>query len=87
MLLTLHFWINVAIGAGLSGAVFVVYMFFSRGMCRAALEFAPACTLESRWQAFLLNWESALFFLPIALCIGAVVGMRTARRKGKETAK
>ena len=87
MLLTLRFWINVAIGAGLSGSVFVIYMFFSRGMCRAALEFAPSCTLESRWQAFLINWDSALFFLPIALCIGAVVGMRLEARKGRETAE
>ena len=83
----LSFWINVALGAGLSGTVFLVYMFFSGGMCRAALEFAPACTLESRWQAFLMNWESALFLLPIALCIGAIVGMRVAARQGRETGK
>lgn len=75
----LRFWVNVAAGAALSGAVFLIYMFFSGGMCRAALEFAPACTLESRWQAMWLNWESSLFLLPIALCVGALVGMRVGR--------
>ena len=77
----------MALGVGLSGSAFVIYMFFSGGMCRAALEFAPSCTLESRWQAFLLNWESALFFLPIALCIGAIVGMRVAARQERDTGK
>lgn len=83
----LRFWINIVVGAALSGAVFILYMFFSGGMCQAALEFAPSCTLESRWQALRLNWESALFLLPLALCIGALGGMRMAQRKKRAGVK
>lgn len=83
----LRFWANIAGGAALSGTVFVIYMFFSGGICRAALEFAPACTLESRWQALLLNWDSALLLLPLALCVGALVGLRMARWDKKERGK
>ncbi|MFN3608518.1 MAG: hypothetical protein ACK4Y9_05590 [Hyphomonas sp.] len=83
----LRFWANIAGGAALSGAVFLIYMFFSGGICRAALEFAPACTLESRWQALLLNWDSALLLLPLALCVGALVGLRMARWDKKERGK
>ena len=79
----LRFWAHVAGGAAPSGAVFLIYMYFSGGICRAALEFAPACTLETRWQALLLNWEGALFLLPVALCVGALVGMRVSRLKKK----
>lgn len=82
-----RFWANVAGGAALSGTIFMVYMFFSAGICRAALEFAPACTLESRWQALWVNREGALFLLPIALCIGALVGMRVARLEKKARGK
>lgn len=83
----LRFWAHVAGGAALSGAVFLTYMFFSGGICRAALEFAPACTLESRWQALWLNWEGALFLLPVALCVGALVGIRVARLEKKAQGK
>lgn len=83
----LRFWGNVISAALLSGVVFMTYMFFSGGMCRAALEFADACTLQSRWQAMVLNWQSALMFLPIALAVGAVIGIRITRRERKEKAK
>ena len=79
------FWRTVAGCAALSGAVFLTYMFFSGGMCQAALEFAEACTLQTRAQALRTNWQSALLFLPVALAIGAILGMRLAARARQET--
>lgn len=82
-----RYWTHVLLAAAFSGSVFFAYIFFSGGLCRAALEFSDSCTLATRWQALLIHWKTALLFLPVAIFVGAVAAMRIMQREKRDAEK